>query len=813
VQHDRRLRGQVTQYIEQRGNTSTREMKTILRLTVLMVLFASCPCYISSSQAKPPHGIILISFDTLRADSLGIYGYHRNTSPFIDAFAKESIIFENALAQAPWTLPSHMSIMTSLYPSSHGVVETELRLADEHVTLAELLRAGGYQTAAFTSGGPMSEVYGFDQGFDTYDHKWITIEQLLPKVKNWLDTNNSNPFFIFIHCFDIHHPYKPPPPYNAIFHDFPYTGRLIPSSKTLRAIGENKIKVNDEDLRHFRALYDGGIRYADEKIGEFLSYLRDSGLADRSLIIITADHGEEFKEHGRVLHNQLYYRPNLHVPLIMRIPHYPRREIRIGEFVQSIDLLPTILDAASLPAHPKAQGRNLLPSIKRHKNFFNRFLWKIAHPFRKDLHISFAEQHKTESYSVLTDSYQLIYHSRSDSMELFNLKDDPLEQENIADDHTHITELLFSKYDAFYKTNTPNYKPIVTDLDEIQRKQLEALGYIDPPENSSEHANDSVEDGLLYHEHDHPTRVYRDDKDFDKDGINNKRDNCPSVANPGQANIDEDFSGDACDSCVDSDWDDYGNPGFANDCNEDNCPHIFNPGQEDGDADGRGDFCDNCPTIANPGQEDYDRDGIGDACDNCFEKANGPIKGSCLNGINKGWSCVSDALCGSDAICSMGQEDFDGDDWGDVCDNCIEEDNANQRDSDGDGRGDVCDQYPEDYDNDAINDADDNCPFTANPGQEDTYPPQGNSIGDACECEGDFDCDGDIDKYDLETFMANYNQGQRNAPASAVDISKGDFDCDLDVDDKDQIIFLEDFGRDQSNNPCPPCKVGEWCSY
>ena len=161
----------------------------------------------------------------------------------------------------------------------------------------------------------------------------------------------------------------------------------------------------------------------------------------------------------------------------------------------------------------------------------------------------------------------------------------------------------------------------------------------------------------------------------------------------------------------------------------------------------------------------------------------------------------------------MDQEDLDGDDLGDACDNCLEDDDSNQLDSDGDGRGDVCDQYPKDYDNDAIDDLDDNCPFTENPGQEDTYPPQGNGIGDACECEGDFDCDGDVDKYDLETFMAIYSQSKLDKPATAIDLSKGDFDCDLDVDYKDQIKFLEDFGRKPSNNPCPACKVGEWCSY
>ena len=132
---------------------------------------------------------------------------------------------------------------------------------------------------------------------------------------------------------------------------------------------------------------------------------------------------------------------------------------------------------------------------------------------------------------------------------------------------------------------------------------------------------------------------------------------------------------------------------------------------------------------------------------------------------------------------------------GDNCDDCI--------DVDWDGYGDpgYAHACPED-----------NCPLLFNPLQKDTYPPQGNSIGDACECEGDFDCDGDVDKYDLEIFLVNYNRRALDKTESATDDSVGDFDCDLDVDDRDRVIFLEDFGRNPRNNPCPACKEGEWCS-
>jgi arylsulfatase A-like enzyme len=702
----------------------------------LIFLLSIHPWCIATTQAKAPHGIILISLDALRADHLGIYGYHRNTSPFIDAFAKESIVFENVVVQAPWTLPSHMSIMTSLYPSFHGVLESNERLADDHLTLAELLKGGGYRTAAFTDGGWMNAVFGFDQGFDMYDDQGGGIALILPRVKKWIDENKSEPFFLFIHCYDIHSPYNPPPPYANIFHDFTYQGHLTPSSETLGLATMNKLKINDDDLRHFIALYDGGIRYTDKKIGDFLAYLKNSGLEDQALIMITSDHGEAFNEHNSFLHWQLYYRPNLCVPLIMRIPNYPKKEIRIKELVQSIDFLPTILEIAGLPDHSKAQGKSLLSLTKRYRNFFPT-LQHVFHLFKKDSVTSFAEappppffEGYKNNISIITGGYQMIYNLKSQSTQLFNLKVDPLAQRDISRDHDDISERLLSQFKKVFNV-IPGQKTLPITLDEQTRQQLEALGYLDYQE-----------------------RVY---EDSDMDGIPNTSDNCLHFPNPEQKDRDGDMVGDMCDECTDTDGDGYGDPGFS----KDTCAG------------------DNCPNEPNPGQEDADRDGRGNECDNCFETPNGSKIGTCLGGLNDGWRCSVDEFCGADGFCSMDQEDLDGDDMGDVCD-----------------------QYPDDYDNDSIDDLDDNCPLAKNPGQEDTYPPQGNGIGDACECEGDFDCDGDVDRYDFETFMGN-----------AIDLSKGDFDCDLDVDDKDQIKFLEDFGRKPSKNPCPACKVGEWCSY
>jgi arylsulfatase A-like enzyme len=538
-------------------------------------------CWFFFYQTEPPRGIILISLDTLRADHLGIYGYHRDTSPCIDAFAKENIVFENAVSQSPWTLPAHMSIMTSLYPPYHGAKKKTPFLPDDKVTLAELLSKAGYQTAAFTDGGYLSAEYGYDKGFAIYDDKGGGIAKILPKVREWLGRNKTKPFFLFIHCYDIHSPYNPPLPYNKMFHDFTYSGFLIPSYKQLNPARDNKLKLSEEDLRHFIALYDGGIRYTDNKIGEFLSYLKETGLYEKSLIIITSDHGEEFNEHGSYLHWQVYYRPNLHVPLVMHIPGYTKKETRVSELVELIDLFPTVLEIVRLPLYPKAQGRSLLPLIKKEEALSN-----------DGVKASFAENN--EMYSIITDDgYQMVSDLKLENSLLFNLKADPLAENNIAEVDGDITKSLFSKLQEFNEAS-PDLVQSTIGLTGQTQQQLEALGYIDVSENASIPPGypDWDKDGILNEVDNCPDAENANQEDRDGDGIGDVCDGCPDIANAYRSNIDEDLIPDACDDCVDTDWDGYGNPGFpGNTCEEDNCPYVFNPDQEEGDGDGIGDLC------------------------------------------------------------------------------------------------------------------------------------------------------------------------------------------------------------------------------
>ncbi len=774
----------------------------ILILSCLTLFLGICPWCVSSTQAKPPHGIILISLDTLRADHLGTYGYYRNTSPNIDAFAKKSIVFNNAVVQAPWTLPSHMSIMTSLYPSFHGVRRYQNFLNDEKVTIAELLKEAGYQTAAFTDGGFMAASCEFDQVFDIYEDQRIGIANILPNVKAWLSSNKSSPFFLFIHCYDIHNPYNPPPPYNSMFHDLTYTGHLVPSHIILEAINKNRVQVNEDDIRHFIALYDGGIRYTDTKIGEFLSYLQSSGVMNQSLIIITSDHGEEFMEHGHCGHRQLHYRPMLHIPLIMHIPNYPKKEVRIKDFVQSIDLLPTILDILDLPAFPEAQGRNLFPLIKRHKNSLRRSFWKVFYPFVKQPIISFAEDIRFDQWSIINNDYQMIINSKTSSMQLFSLKADPMEKTDIAKDHGDITGPLFSKWEELYGTKSNDSVSII-DLDEQISKQLEALGYVDLQDQKFKNPENPDGDDIPQDQDNCPFSANPDQVDTDGDAIGDRCDNCPHMYNPKQNNEDLDLRGDICDDCIDTDWDGYGNPEYPNNsCTVDNCPSIFNPSQEDGDADEAGDICDNCPYGYNPSQEDADEDGIGNVCDNCPNADNYTQEDLDQDG-------AGDVCDNCPEVANPGQEDEDEDGAGNVCDNCPNADNHNQEDLDQDGAGDVCDS---DDDNDGICDpgqsdpsctGSDNCQFVYNPNQENTYPPGGNKCGDACDCTGDLNGDGVVDVFDSVMFKQNF--GRENCTQKHP--CNSDLDCDGDVDDDDYLILKENIGR----TDCPSC---EWvCNY
>jgi arylsulfatase A-like enzyme len=315
--------------------------------------------------------IILISADTLRADHLGCYGYPRETTPAINRLADRSSRFERAIAQAPYTVSSHMSMLTSLYPSFHKVNKIKLdRLDSEILTLAEALYNSGYRTWAVTGGGQVSSNYGFSEGFESYLEFTSPEDDVKIKVAEtieFLDENPESPVFVFFHTYKPHPPYRPLPPYDTMF-DPEYTGNISGDIPTIDAINSGEITATAADLDHLISLYDGDIREMDDQLDELFAYLQRKGTGNDTAIVFTSDHGEEFGEHGLYgVHSHTLYEELVRVPLIIHIPGMDRAGVSIPEQVRSIDIYPTLLELAGVKPPNAIQGRSLLSLIRKGK--------------------------------------------------------------------------------------------------------------------------------------------------------------------------------------------------------------------------------------------------------------------------------------------------------------------------------------------------------------------------------------------------------------------------------------------------------------
>lgn len=431
--------------------------------------------YANATLARP-RNVILISLDTLRADRLGVYGYSRDTSPALDRFAAESFVFERALAPAPNTPPSQMSMMTSLYPGRHGFTGNGDRLSPHFATLAERMQAAGFQTAGFVDGGYLNARFGFGRGFDVYDQTGGGFAQILPRAMRWLRSHGDSPFFLFLHTYDIHAPYASPPPFRDRFLEEPYQGSFVPTAANMLRAFKGEIELDDADLRFIESRYDEGIRYTDAQLGGFLRYLAGNGYLDATAVLITSDHGEEFHEHGSVLHWQLFYEPNLRVPLVVRPPGGMPQQVRVGAQAELIDVLPTVLDWVGAEALPAAQGRSLVASMARHRSGWQRALAGL-----RPAPTAFAwwsDPAVLPLRSAVGGGYQLIFdEKRAGADQLFDIEVDPLAQNDVAAEHTGVVERLRAEGLRAMARNRPPGDDTRQELDPEIREQLRALGY------------------------------------------------------------------------------------------------------------------------------------------------------------------------------------------------------------------------------------------------------------------------------------------------------------------------------------------------
>ena len=316
-----------------------------LIVAVLLVPAVGTAGWFFLRARSPAHGkpnIVLISLDTCRPDYLSCYGRFANTTPHIDALAREGILFANVVSPVPMTLPAHCSMLTGTVPPYHGVHgNIAYRLAERNVTIAERLHEHGYQTAAVIGAFVLDSRFGLSQGFDTYEDRWdpkLAITGGYPERRGgevtrvageWLDKHASEPFFLFLHYFDPHLPYRPPAPFDSIFADDPYAGEIA---------------------------------YTDRCVGQVIDKLKSLGLYDSSLIVIAGDHGESLGEHGEIDHGYFIYHSTTKVPLIVKPPG-GREAGRIDTTVSLIDIVPTLLGQVGLPVPPDVQGVDLSPFL------------------------------------------------------------------------------------------------------------------------------------------------------------------------------------------------------------------------------------------------------------------------------------------------------------------------------------------------------------------------------------------------------------------------------------------------------------------
>lgn len=430
-------------------------------------------------QAKKPN-IILISIDTLRPDHLGCYDYKKNTSPNIDRLAKEGVLFTQTFAQSSFTPSSHASIFSSRYVSSFKTDSCGYYFrGSDVVSLPEVLKDNGYTTAAFTGGGWIASFRGFGRGFDIYDDNQEGIKFIIKKALQWLNENYRKRFFLFLHCYDVHQYQSEKNQLSS----FPWAANVV---NYLWQVNANRISLTKKDLTSLILLYDEAISYVDRYIGRLWDKLEELNLTEDSLIIFLSDHGEAFYEHHLLFHCIKLYDEFIHIPLIMRYPPTLPKSRIINACLQSLDIMPTILEILNIRSPGGIEGLSLMPLIRgpQQKRFADRYIFSES--FGEDRYLNFLKGHgrsfDKEVRIIRTQDWKYIYNAESKTEELFNLKDDGSEQYNLigqkADAQHWLKKRLFDWMQELRPPLSIFGKDFSEADEELIKQKLRSLGYL-----------------------------------------------------------------------------------------------------------------------------------------------------------------------------------------------------------------------------------------------------------------------------------------------------------------------------------------------
>jgi arylsulfatase len=449
-----------------------------------MMPYWAHPVIVGSEKALRATNVILISLDCVRADHLGAYGYERSTStsPRLDELAREAVVFERATAVSSFTHPTHMSMLTGLPPSIHGV--SRWRKPDSSVAyLPEILSQAGYRTNGIVSGPLLSQSFGFERGFHVYHafHDETRAPELAKAALEMLRRGRGQPQFLFLHFFDAHWPYWPGDELNTLF------GPLSGDTSGLLNKVRNQIPPeSDQDVQHMMDLYDAEIVYLDREVGRLLDELKKAGMYESSLIIVTADHGEAFLEHGFWEHGQTLYQEMVHVPLLVKWPGKPA-PLRVEGLVSQTDIFPTILEAAGIERAGTAYAGVSLPRFNERRDSTGRdvvleLTWDPLPERPARMLVALRSEYTKYIASFEAPTVDALYSAPVAGEELYNLSDDPGETKNAASSAPEIVAASRRKvlaYLGYARELRATRAGQEVEMDEELRKRLEILGYIE----------------------------------------------------------------------------------------------------------------------------------------------------------------------------------------------------------------------------------------------------------------------------------------------------------------------------------------------
>ena len=461
------------------------------------LLFAALLLSCSGSHTTSQPNVLLVVLDTHRADVLSAYGNSVATTPHFDRLAKEGTRFESAFSTDFWTLPGHASLFTGLYPSRHGATSETNALAAQAKTLAEVLQGAGYRTGAFVSNPWISAERGFAQGFDTFEETWkrrpgvaLEDEGGIQLSRDWITTRieRREPFLVFLNLNDAHMPYTPDPQVLHRLHPGPRSADRRGHLQTITSMWPHLAgaePLGETDFEILRELYEAEVAMTDQLLGTLISHLRDLGILDETVVVVTADHGENIGDHGQIDHLLSLYDSTVRIPLALRYPpRIPAGQV-LEELVSLVDIAPTILDLCGLaPDALPGSGQSLLdPNRVPH-----RFV--IAENDRPLNGIQLLEAAFPDFDTATIDGrmrmirtprYKLIWREDAPS-EFYDLAVDPGELENLAETPSAAQAALRRDLEAWMKQNTrqddlPFERFESEDAASLER--LRALGYIE----------------------------------------------------------------------------------------------------------------------------------------------------------------------------------------------------------------------------------------------------------------------------------------------------------------------------------------------